>query len=373
MGSEVLLYGYGIVCLCMLAFNLVYGIVLRQGDRRLDKRVRILSENVKLQLRRVREGKEIGEGHLRFLEQRLSFVGNLIAFDRVMEDYLPDKSDPAAKQYIRCMQPVILRLAALYGERESMQTAYFAYFLSKHRIHTCLSAGEELTELLAGYMKKESLYCHVNALQALCDIGSASGILKAMKLLDRRGSDIHEKILTDGLLTFSGSHEELIALLWDNFEHFSNKMKLSVLNYIRFKSGDYCERMLTILTSDTAEKELRLCAIRYFGRYAYEPALEALLAFAVDRDPLDWEYTATAVTSLANYQGEAVIEALTQAVHSANWYVRYNAASSLEAHHLDYSDLIEVVGGSDRYAREMMMYRLDFKRMEQGDWEEELI
>ena len=52
-----------------------------------------------------------------------------------------------------------------------------------------------------------------------------------------------------------------------------------------------------------------------------------------------------------------------EAAHSSNWYVRLNAAISLEAHQLDYSDLIEVVGGNDRYAREMMMYRLDLKRL----------
>ena len=55
--------------------------------------------------------------------------------------------------------------------------------------------------------------------------------------------------------------------------------------------------------------------------------------------------------------------ALIHAVHSANWYVRFNAANSLEALHLDYTDLIDVLSGSDRYAREMIMYRLDFERM----------
>ena len=52
------------------------------------------------------------------------------------------------------------------------------------------------------------------------------------------------------------------------------------------------------------------------------------------------------------------MQALMEAMHSGNWYVRYNAAVSLEAHGLSYSDLIELVGGRDRYAREMLTYRL---------------
>ena len=40
-----------------------------------------------------------------------------------------------------------------------------------------------------------------------------------------------------------------------------------------------------------------------------------------------------------------------------------SAAASLEAHGLDYSDLMAVVGGGDRYVREMMLYQLDLRRM----------
>ena len=51
------------------------------------------------------------------------------------------------------------------------------------------------------------------------------------------------------------------------------------------------------------------------------------------------------------------------AIYSSNWYVRGSAAASLEAHGLDYSDLMAVVGGGDRYVREMMLYQLDLRRM----------
>ena len=33
MGSEVLIYGYGLVCLSMLAFNLIYSLYLRGAQR----------------------------------------------------------------------------------------------------------------------------------------------------------------------------------------------------------------------------------------------------------------------------------------------------------------------------------------------------
>ena len=40
-------------------------------------------------------------------------------------------------------------------------------------------------------------------------------------------------------------------------------------------------------------------------------------------------------------------------------------ASSLEAHGLTYEEMLKVLGGDDRYAREMLTYRLKAKRLEQ--------
>ena len=46
MGAEVLLYGYGLVCLSMLVFNLLYGLHLRSDDRRLERRTDRLRRRV---------------------------------------------------------------------------------------------------------------------------------------------------------------------------------------------------------------------------------------------------------------------------------------------------------------------------------------
>ena len=110
----------------------------------------------------------------------------------------------------------------------------------------------------------------------------------------------------------------------------------ALLDFIRFKSGDYCENMLGILLDDSKDRELRFSAIRYFGRYPYPPVRQPLLAAVTDLNPLNWEFAAISAASLARYSGDDVVEALSQAMHSGNWYVRYNAAASLAAHGLSY-------------------------------------
>ena len=362
MKSELFLYGYCLVCLGILLFNIVYSGVMKQKDKRTERRVLYFSGLITAQLENIRSGGEIQAEHLRLLKRRLAHVNQLIAFERAFSAYMEDAADPAVAAYHQQIQPAILHLSRIYQDRENMQAAYFAYFISQYRPKR-EQAMEEIQNAMVGYMRKDSLYCRVNALQALYVFASEEAIVQAITLLDRENGLPHEKILTDGLLQFQGDHTKLVQLLWEKMRRFSDKTQLSILNYIRFKSGDYCEQMLAIMQDEQEDKELRLSAIRYFGRYFYAPAKEALLAFASDRNPLNWEYAAIAVSSLGRYDGVDVLEALIGAAHSSNWYIRQNAAISLQAHQLEYSELIDVLGGRDRYAREMMLYQMELGHM----------
>lgn len=366
MGSEVLLYGYGMVCLAMLAFNIIYNISLKSRDRRLEHRSEMLARLVREQLDRLRDGQELSRGHMCYLGRKLSHVNNLIAFDRIVEEQLTgrERQEEAVTDYCRQLQPVILQLAMVYRDRENTQAAYFAYFLSRHRMNRFMSM-DVLQDVMVDYMKKDSFYCKLNALNALYQFGHPENIVKAVALLDRSGGFFHEKVLTDGLLSYSGDQEELTSLLWKRYDRFGVRTKLAILNYVRFRSGDYCERFYQILTDPEEDKELRLSAIRYFGRHVYEPAKKNLLEFATDPDQTRWEYAAVSVTSLGAYGGKDVFDVLKDAMYSSNWYVRKNAAASLKRLGVNYSDMLEVMEGGDRYAREMMLYRLGVQRMDE--------
>ncbi len=344
----------------MLVFNIVYNIILKGSDVRMERKVQHYEAAALIQVQRIRRGQDVDRRYLSMLRYRLSRVKNLMAFDRVM-DQIDDEGDQAEKKYWQTIQDVLLQLAILYQRRENLQAAYFAYFISRYeKKHPVPREREdELQRFMLECVKKKSFYCQLNALQALYAFGDVDYVTEAVGIQDTTQVFYNEKILTEGLLSFSGDHDELIRRLWENFDTYSERTKLSILNYIRFKTGDYCEEMFDILTSESTDKELRFSAIRYFGRYLYEPARPVLIGFTSDTDQTKWEYAAISATALAIYHGEDVINCLTEAMKSPNWYIRYNASVSLEAQQLEYSDLIDVVGGDDRYAREMVMYRLE--------------
>ena len=365
MRVEVMIYIYGAVCASMIVFNMIYNLLLKSSEPRLNKRSQKMAGVIQLQIERVRRGEAVEESHIAYLQHKLRRIKYLIAFDRVLKPLVQDGMDPFVQDYLTQIQSVALYLGVVYGKRENTQAAYFSYILSRYMLQRHMDI-QSIQEVLLEYVEKDNLYCRVNGLQALYAFGNVDHILTALKLQDSGEIFIHEKILTEGLLSFTGDHDALIHSLWDELSSFSEHTQLAILNYIRFRSGAYTREMFAIMQNERMGKELRLAAIRYFGRYPYEPALEPLLAFAEDSDPLKWEYTTVSVSALAGYPGERVIDALKNALHSANWYVRYAAAVSLEALQVTYDDLIDIMNGNDRYAREMITYRLESRRMQKA-------
>ena len=368
MGAEILLYGYGIVCLSMLVFNVLYGLHLRSDDRRMDAKTEVLRRRVREQLERLQEhssgpDQTIQASHLAWMRRHLSRVNFLLAFDDLMDEL--DSQSAAYQSYMRQLQPVFLYLATAYWKRESTQAAYFCYFLARHKLRRHMEL-DQMQKVMLSYLKKDSLYCKINAWKALCSFGSPSSLVKALQELGAgEASQLHEKVITEALLIYMGDSKELIAVLWSQLESFSIPIQRAILDYIRFQSGDCQKQMLAILQNERKDKELRLSAVRYFGRYPDPSARALLLSFLQDRDPTHWEYSAISASSLAGYNGQDVVDALLQAMNSSNWYIRSNAASSLEAHGLSYEQMFQVLSGGDRYAREMLAYRLKAKQLQE--------
>ena len=365
MNVEDLLYIYGAVCVSMIIFNVIYNITLSRRGSSLEKRCQKIKKQLDVQLKIIENNGKVSENHLKYLWRILRHINYLAAFDRVLYELLPEQNE-VKKEYIRQIKPVIMYMSTLYLKKESIQMSYFAYFLSRCEIRN-RQQFDTNQDILLEYVKKDNLYCRCNALQALYNFGDEEHIAQALIVQDDGRVFLHEKILTEGLLSFSGEHSVLIRRLWSEFEDFSIHTQLAILNYIRFYSGDYKKEMLAIMLNKDMDKELRLSAVRYFGKYYYEPALNTLLAFTMDKNQDKWEYATVATSSLSIYDGEEVIEALKEALCSSNWFIRYSAAQSLTSHKIDYSDLTDIVSGNDRYAREMMTYRLESQKLQNAE------
>ncbi len=366
-GSEVLIYAYGAVCLSMIMFNMIYNIVLRKKEPETTMKAQKIKEAL---LKKYSADSDTGttgwetsrvQAFLKEEDLELGKSEDLLTFSEAVSLLAEEGLEEAAEGMIRGLQPLLPALSEDYLKKDKMQTAYFAVFLEKFRRRSEYDSA--LLESLLKYAVQENMYCRINALDALYAFGNAEYVVKAVEKQDKMDAFLHEKVLTEGLLSFSGDHRELIKELIRRFEEFKVKTKLAILNYIRFKSEDCKEFMYKIMTDEEEDRELRFAAVRYFGRYPWEQARSVLIEFASDKEVLHWEYAAVAAAALKDYRGDDVLSALKTALYSSNWYVRYNAAVSLEAAGMSYNRLIDVMAGNDRYAREMMEYRLEERKL----------
>jgi len=356
MNVEILIYAYLAICLAMIAFNIASALALRMNDPKASKKSDGFSKTVLKQL----ESGGADERHRRYLRKKLRHINYLMELDGILEGLFDEKPDEV-RRYVETLSPVFVYLTLEYSRKNQLQAAYYPYIIKKYRLFTGTHI-KAVVDMLTHMVQNSSLYCRENALQALYNIGDAGSVVNALKLLDGSGYYHNPRMITDGLLEFTGDREELDRRLWACFGELNAPLQLALMEYFRFDSGRHAEKMLEVMTDSSADLDLRLAAIRYFAKYSYEPAREALYSFACDTSP-EWEYRAIAATALAEYPAPKTERILRELLFDRNWYVRYNAADSLERLGVEYDELIDIFEGDDRYASEMLRYRFDRKKL----------
>ncbi len=357
MKVEILIYGYLAVCVAMIIFNIVCIFLFRHNDNQIV----LYSNEFKNRITRHIKSGTVDDGHAQYLAKKLRRARNLMAFDVTLGELDAEYHDEI-KSYIREMTPVFVELTRLYSHKNEIQAAYFPYIIEKYRLFDSENAGV-IIDSLYELIKSPSLYSRENALHAVYSIGNSKYVIRALEIVNGNEFYHNKKLITDGLLSFTGDKSELNSLIWEKMDEFSVEMQTALMDYIRFCGGDYDNEMLKRLKSDEYDREIRFSAIRYFGKYHCDDAYEQLVKFVSANDEGNWEYEAIGAFALANYPCERTVDVLKSKLGSRVWYVRFNASQSLERLGLEYADLLDVFDGDDRYAGEMMRYRLDRKKL----------
>lgn len=268
------------------------------------------------------------------------------------------------RSYLTALNGVTIALAEDYCRRDEIEAAYFPYIIRKYRLLDG-QENEALKTMLLDLLHESSIYCRENAMQALYTAGDPAVLVRALRIIDASSLYYHSKLLSDGLLNYTGDTWELADALWEAFDAFQPWMQVTLLNYFRFSSGAYCEKIHALLNDPAQDDEVRFACLRYLGRYPYPPAYADLLRYATPSENARWEYAAIASSVLASYPGAETAAVLERNLYHPNWYIRFNASKSLEQLGFGYRNLIDVIEGNDRYASEILRYRFDVRELEE--------
>ena len=361
MKAEVMIYAYLAICVAMIGFNIACIFVFRVKDKRLH---RYSQRFIDIVHQAIADG-SVTESHCKYLAKKLKKINNLMAFDKALEDLFAQNPEQT-QDYLRQLSAVFTYLTLVYREKNEIQAAFFPYIIKKYKIFQGLPIGIVM-DILLELVHSPALYVRENALQAIYSIGDVECTMNALWILNKRSYYHHPKMITDGLLNFSGDTKQLSERLWADFHHFSKPMQRVIADYFRFSSSDHQQRILELLTSNHIDDEVAYSCIRYFGKYPYAPAYPVLTELVEKYQHTHWIYTAITASALSSYPGDRTVAILKALLHSPNWHVRSNASESLMALGLYYTDMIDVFEGRDRYAGEIMRYRFDQKTMREKE------
>lgn len=315
MFVQILIYVYLGICAGMILFNIVTALLSQRREHRSFRDGIRLELTVSQELDRLAETGAVSERHLRFMERRLRRVNGMAAFDAALE-CLCVRRPELTRAYLTALNGVMIALAEDYCRRDEIEAAYFPYIIRKYRLLDG-QENEALKTMLLDLLHESSIYCRENAMQALYTAGDPAVLVRAL------------------------------------------------LNYFRFSSGAYCEKIHALLNDPAQDDEVRFACLRYLGRYPYPPAYADLLRYATPSENARWEYAAIASSVLASYPGAETAAVLERNLYHPNWYIRFNASKSLEQLGFGYRDLIDVIEGHDRYASEILRYRFDVRELEE--------
>ena len=319
-------------------------------------------EGAKVEAKVIKNGKEISDKHIKYLCKKLDRTAGITAFDRALESVSRKEPDMAQKYLVETFY-VFEYLTHRYISKDTIKIAYFPYILHKYNILKHYDS-EKVLDALLDLLRSVNVYCRENTLKALYSMQRPDVVVASLKIIDKNLSFHHSKLICDGLLNYTGDKESLKEMLFESFNAYSTGMQLNILNYFRFGNIRCDKEMLELLSNEKADSELRFAAIRYFEKFPIKEAESSIWAIAENLEGRIWEYQAIASSALKSYPGDVTFRILVENLSSSNWHIRQNSAISLEKLGYTYHDLINVFDGNDRYAREIMRYRLDKRNAE---------
>lgn len=366
MNVENIIYIYLAISLSLIAYNICSAMFFHYSTKKAGQKKQRYRELIAEEVDRLSRGESLKKENYDYLKTKLAHIREMEAFDSALEE-VEDADNPYIGELLKEVSEIIVDLMPAYSKpRDAERLTFFLYELKHHRLLEN-SASPELLDRMEIITRRDNLYMRENALQAIYSSGDAERVVRVFRYMDRNEIKHNSRLLSDGLTGFKGDRDRLIREFLSYFDRFSAPYRVIILNYMRYASGDYKEEVLAILSDEKQNREVRYSAIRYFGEHCYDKAEPVLIRLASSERKMHWEYRAIASKALKKYKSKAVLEVLKSNMTDPNWYVRYNSSESLADQGYGYVNMAEVFDSEDKYAIEMLQYRLDQRELREED------
>lgn len=351
-----IIFFYIFICVSLLIYDLSYIMLANHNKKKHLRRIRIWKKELNNILSFMGQGYSLEENHKIKLKRKLVRVRELMAYNEAIKAVFKEKDN--LEKYFWSFRHEFRYLAILYKKRESMDRAFISFLLSDYYA-SANYAKDELGEILLTYLDDSTVYCRENVLHGLYSIGNIGAVENAFSMFNEMEWYHYPRLISDGLISFSGDKVELVWRLWKHLEDWEDGLIVAVIQFASIISDVFSQEFLLALEDDNTPLEIRYELLRYFQRWYYEPAGEFLIKCILS-DEIDKVGLAIVASNVIGfYPGNETIEALKKAVLSQDWYVMRNAASSLVTLGITLTEVDEVKESGNLDAVDMLEYMIE--------------
>jgi hypothetical protein len=257
---------------------------------------------------------------------------------------------------------------SLFGSASDDLRSFFAYTISTFQI-TDKEHNAVYKKTMLSYLTKDSVYLRQNALLAIYSFGDEALVIDAFHTINKKRFYHNERLLADGLLTFTGDKILLSRCLMNVFDSFDKHCKIAIINFMRYAEiHDHDERFMEMACNEETDTDIRCAAIRLFAKKPGKKVNKVLIKIINSCANSDvWEPASVAASALGDYDdhdgNNEAIDCLLESIHSKWWYVRINSSKSLSKLRISQNKIKELEASKDAFAMEELSYAIDELQM----------
>lgn len=305
MNINFVLYAYMYMCIALLIYSIVYTSKASITKKMNYRRSFYWQEKIHKQMINIQNHHEVEKKHNQLLKRKLIKTKELLAYVDALESM---NQDDTFQQYLKEISSTLLTLSTKYAKVDNMNKTILSYMITQYSIFN-ESQKRSLIKILLGYLENSNLYTREYVFNAIYTMGNVDGVERALQIMNDYHYFHHKKMISNGLVTFQGSHHELMARLCSHFYDWNENIMISVIDYISTVHGPYQKKFQTLLTSPSMSIEIKIAIIRYFHKNRYDPILPILYQL-MENPNTDINIIIVIATTLSSYPCQKTYEIL---------------------------------------------------------------
>lgn len=333
------------ICILVILFEMFWGQYIKFKNIKMKKSTRKYKEEIRKQLNNIKIYGEIDKKHSHILTKKLKKTNKLLIFEKACDELIKEDLENM-KKYINNLEYVFCNLAIHYEKtKNKAEKAYFAYIISKY--FERITSEYVLTVLISTlykFIECKSIYCKINAMEAIYKIGKTEDILKAIAIINNKYYTYNSVVLANGLKSVKSNKRILAKELFKKFDEYNKNIQIAIIKFLSdYKYIDE-ELILEKLKNKNISVDVKCEIMRYFQKNKNEDAKQYLIKQLSKNEIIANDLNIKAIGTLGYYEDKDTKELLHKLMESKDNMIKESVHKSLEKRQkLQKEQLLEVV------------------------------